>query len=158
MAKICKAYIVKTDGTFAKVVASQGEVFDDVLLIYPYGFQSRVKPSESTLVLLFSSQTNLFAIPYDITSQAILEDGEVELRNRVSGLGFKAKQATNEISGATLIDNTCEATAYKVSGIKVVGNQEPTIANPAGGAIIDTESRLAISNIITALKNHGLIA
>lgn len=158
MAKICKAYIVETDGIFAKVIASQGEVFDDVLLIFPYGFQSRVKPSDSTLVLLFGSQTNLFAIPYDIASQTILEEGEAEIRNRVSGLGFKAKQATNEINGETLFDNTCDATAYKVSGMKVVGNQEPTIANPAGGLIIDAESRLAISSIITALKNHGLIA
>lgn len=153
-----KAHITQTDGTYAKVVASQGEVFDDVLLIYPYGFQSRIKPTESTLVALFGSRGNMFAIPYDVVSQSVLEEGEVEIKNRASGLGFKAKQLSNEIKGATLIDSTCEATAYKVSGIKVVGSQQSTIANPTGGTIIDVESRVAIASIITALKNHGLIA
>ena len=42
---IYKGYITETDGTYAKVVSLQDEIFDDVLLLYPYGFQSKVKPS-----------------------------------------------------------------------------------------------------------------
>ena len=156
---ISKGLITKTDGTYATITSSQGEVFDDVLLIYPYGFQSKVKPTESTLVLLLSGLgKNLFAIPYEVATQSILEDGETEIRNRVSKVGFVAKADKNQISGDTDCDKTFNATAYKVGNIKVVGSQQPTIANPTGGAIIDAESRVAIASIITALKNHGLIA
>ncbi len=79
---IYKGYITETDGTYAKVVSLQDEIFDDVLLLYPYGFQSKVKPSESTLVLIFcalGSKTNAFAIPYDILTQSTLEAGEAEM-------------------------------------------------------------------------------
>ena len=101
---------------------------------------------------------NLFAIPYEVATQSILEDGEVEIRNRVSKLGFISKKEKNLIEGDTDCNKTINATAYKVANIKVVGSQQPTISNPAGGAVIDAESRVTIASIITALKNHGLIA
>jgi hypothetical protein len=158
---IYKGYITETDGTYAKVVSLQEEIFDDVLLIYPYGFQSKVKPSESTLVLIFcalGSKTNAFGIPYDILIQSTLEVGEVEIRNRVFGTGFVAKETQNEIEGNTLINGTCEANSYKVGGVQVVGSQQATIANPTGGSTIDAEARTAINSIITAIKTHGLVA
>jgi hypothetical protein len=158
---IIKGYITKTDGTYATVVSYQNEIFDDVLLIYPYGSQSHVKPSESTLVLLFGglgSKTNLFGIPYDVLTQSTLEAGDSEVRNRVSNNGFKAGKSKNNIVGDTDCDKSFNAVSYKVNNIKVVGSQQATIANPAGGIIIDAESRVAITSIITALKAHGLIA
>jgi hypothetical protein len=156
---IAKGSIVSTDGTYATIQTYLGEVFDDVLLIYPAGFQSKIKPSESSIALLFCGfGQNNFAIAYDVLSQSTLEEGEVEIRNRVSGLGFKAKQSINEIQGNSNINGTCNATSYKVGDIKVVGTQQPTISNPAGGVIIDAEARAAIISIITALKAHGLIA
>lgn len=158
---IYKGYITKTDGTYATVVSLQDEIFDDVLLLYPYGFQSKVKPSESTLVLIFcalGSKTNAFAIPYDILTQSTLGAGEAEIRNRVSGNGFIAKETQNEIEGNLVINGICEANSYKVAGIKVVGSQQATIANPTGGSTIDAEARASIVLILTALKAHGLIA
>jgi hypothetical protein len=158
---IIKGYITKTDGIFATVVSYQNEIFDDVLLLYPYGSQSRVKPTESTLILLFGSlgsKTNLFGIPYDIKTQSTLEEGDSEIKNRVSNNGFKAGKSKNTITGDTDCDESFNATYYKVNNIKVVGSQQATIANPAGGVIIDAESRVAIASIITALKAHGLIA
>jgi len=158
---IIKGYITKTDGTFATVVSYQNEIFDDVLLLYPYGSQSRVKPTESTLILLFGclgSKTNLFGIPFDIKTQSTLEEGDSEIKNRVSDLGFLAGKSKNTITGDTDCDESFNATSYKVNNIKVVGSQQATIANPAGGVIIDAESRVAIASIITALKAHGLIA
>lgn len=155
-------YITKTDGTIATVASFQNEIFDDVLLVYPYGFQSKVKPSNSTLVLLLgalNSKTNLFAIPYDVLTQSSLNEGECELKNRVSNNGFKAGASQNDISGDTNCDKSFNATiSYKVNNIKVVGIQQPTIAPPTGGINIDVEARASISNIITALKSHGLIA
>lgn len=158
---IIKGYITKTDGTYATVVSMQGEIYDDVLLLYPYGSQSRVKATDSTLVLLFGclgGNTNLFGIPYDIATQSTLEDGDSEIKNRVSNNGFKAGSSKNTIAGDTDCDKSFNAVSYKVANIKVVGSQQPTISNPAGGSTVDAESRTAISNIITALKNHGLIA
>jgi hypothetical protein len=158
---IYKGYITETDGTYAKVVSLQDEIFDDVLLLYPYGFQSKVKPSESTLVLIFcalGSKTNSFAIPYDILTQSTLEAGEAEIKNRVSGNGFVAKETQNDIKGDSVIDGTCEADSYKVSGIKVVGSQQAAIVDPTGGVTVDSQARTAIIAILTALEAHGLIA
>jgi len=158
---IIKGYITKTDGTIATVVSMQNEVYDDVLLLYPYGFQSRVKPTESTLVLLLGclgSKSNLFGIPYDVITQSTLQEGDSEIKNRVSNNGFKAGTSKNNITGDTDCDKSFNAVSYKVNNIKVVGSQQPTISNPAGGTIIDAESRVAIASIITTLKNHGLIA
>lgn len=158
---ISKGYITETDGTYAKVVSLQDEIFDDVLLLYPYGFQSKVKPSESTLVLIFcalASKTNAFAIPYDILTQSTLEAGEAEIRNRVSGNGFKATETQNEIEGNSLINGTCEADAYKVAGLQVVGSQQPAIADPTGGSVIDIQARNAIIAMLTEIRSHGLIA
>lgn len=158
---IIKGYITKTDGTYATVSSFQNQIFDDVLLIYPYGFQSKVKPTNSTLVLLFGglgSKTNLFGIPYDIITQSTLEDGDSEIKNRSSSLGFKAGASKNTITGNVDCDKSINAISYKVGNTKVVGSQQATILNPIGGSTVDAEARSAISSIITALKNHGLIA
>ena len=158
---IIKGHITKTDGTYATVSSFQNQIFDDVLLIYPYGFQSKVKPTNSTLVLLFGglgSKTNLFGIPYDVITQSTLDEGDCEIKNRSSLLGFKAGASKNNITGDVDCDKSFNAVSYKVNNIKVVGSQQPTISNPVGGGIVDVESRSAISSIITALKNHGLIA
>jgi len=158
---IIKGYITKTDGTYATVSTYQDQIFDDVLLIYPYGFQSKVKPSTSTLVLLFGglgSKSNLFGIPYDVITQSTLEEADVEIKNRSSKLGFKAGASKNNITGDVDCDKSFNAVSYKVSNIKVVGSQQPTITNPTGGTVIDIQARSSISSIITALKNHGLIA
>lgn len=45
-----------------------------------------------------------------------------------------------------------------VGGNQVVGPRAPPIANPAGGAVIDSEGRAAITAILAALRSHGLIA
>lgn len=45
-----------------------------------------------------------------------------------------------------------------VDGVKVVGAQAGAVAEPSGGATIDSEARDAISAIISALTAHGLIA
>lgn len=46
----------------------------------------------------------------------------------------------------------------QVDGLTILRGQQPSIATPAGGSVIDTESRSAISAIISALQAHGLIA
>lgn len=50
------------------------------------------------------------------------------------------------------------AAAVKVGGQQVVGGQGAAIAAPSGGGTVDAEARAAIGAILSALRNHGLIA
>jgi hypothetical protein len=47
---------------------------------------------------------------------------------------------------------------YRVKGIRVVYEQQGAIADPTGGATVDTEGRAATASILAALRAHGLIA
>ena len=44
-----------------------------------------------------------------------------------------------------------------VDGLKVVGSRGSAIAAPTGGTTIDAEARTAISLVLSALRQHGLI-
>jgi hypothetical protein len=48
--------------------------------------------------------------------------------------------------------------ALNIGGQQVVGARGTAIAAPAGGSVVDTEGRAAISAILAALRLHGLIA
>jgi len=50
------------------------------------------------------------------------------------------------------------ATRLTIGGNQVVGAREAAIAAPSGGGVADTEARAAVSAILVALRNHGLIA
>jgi hypothetical protein len=50
------------------------------------------------------------------------------------------------------------AASYAINGTTVVKSQRAPIANPVGGTVIDSESRIALEAILTALRGHGLIA
>lgn len=45
-----------------------------------------------------------------------------------------------------------------INGIQVVGSQVPAIADPSGGTTTDSEARSAISSVLAALRQHGLIS
>ena len=51
-----------------------------------------------------------------------------------------------------------DAKEVRVSGLKVVGSRCPGIAGASGGATVDTEARSALSEVLAALRAHGLIA
>ena len=55
-------------------------------------------------------------------------------------------------------DGTLPVAGLSISGVQVVGAQQPAIASPSGGTIIDAEARVALDRIIAALMSHGLIA
>jgi hypothetical protein len=46
----------------------------------------------------------------------------------------------------------------EIGGVQVVGAQQPAIAAPASGGVIDAEARGVITAILAALHTHGLIA
>jgi len=44
-----------------------------------------------------------------------------------------------------------------IAGKQVVGERQPGIAAPVGGATVDSEARVALGAILSALRAHGLI-
>jgi Protein of unknown function (DUF2793) len=60
-------------------------------------------------------------------------------------------------STAWVIGNDRVAT-LSVAGQQVVGPRMSAIPNPSGGTSIDSEARLAIGSILSALRSHGLIS
>lgn len=49
------------------------------------------------------------------------------------------------------------AGALVIDGEQVTGARRPAIADPASGSIIDIEARATISQVLDALRTHGLI-
>jgi hypothetical protein len=49
------------------------------------------------------------------------------------------------------------AREIRVDGQRVLGEQQPPVAEPVGGSFVDLEARTAISTIIASLRSHGLI-
>jgi hypothetical protein len=78
------------------------------------------------------------------------------------------------VAGLTVLDrSTGTAAAYRsngwetgtvrafrllIDGQQVVGAQADAIANPAGGATVDAEARSTITEMLGALRQHGLIS
>jgi len=46
----------------------------------------------------------------------------------------------------------------RISGQPVVRERQPAIADPAGGAIVDSQCRSAIAAMLSMLRTHGLIS
>ena len=52
---------------------------------------------------------------------------------------------------------TVRALKVEIDGQQVVGRRGTSIADPAGGRLTDGEARAVISQILAALREHGLI-
>src|SRR6185503_10951669 len=52
---------------------------------------------------------------------------------------------------------TVRGSSLVLGGQQVVGTRAAAIGGPTGGTTIDAESRTAIGQILTALRQHGLI-
>ena len=49
------------------------------------------------------------------------------------------------------------ASEIQVDGVKVLGPRQPALAAPSAGAVVDSEARSAIAQIVAALQAHGLV-
>ncbi|HEU4877049.1 MAG TPA: DUF2793 domain-containing protein [Sphingomicrobium sp.] len=49
------------------------------------------------------------------------------------------------------------ASEVLIGGQRVLGARQAAVADPAGGTVVDTQGRLAITQILAALRAHGLI-
>lgn len=112
------------------------------LLIDFSGSKIRLKPNGSLEIV--SSDLNItnnnLLINSDLTSTITTPLFEVVGNEKVSGF----------------INSETE---FRVDNVKVVGNQQVSIADPTGGLlVIDIQARAAIVSILTAMRVHGLIA
>lgn len=65
-------------------------------------------------------------------------------------------------SGGLSVDNsnrlTIDATGgVKLNGTRILGDQQPAVADPVGGTVVDTECRAALIALADRIRNHGLI-
>jgi hypothetical protein len=60
--------------------------------------------------------------------------------------------------GAVWILGEVNARQIRVDNVRVLTARQPAIATPAGGTVVDGESRAAIGAILATLRTHGLIA
>jgi hypothetical protein len=55
-------------------------------------------------------------------------------------------------------DRSFTAAEIQIEVQKVIGAQAASIADPAGRTNVDAEARAAVAEILSALREHGLIA
>ena len=60
--------------------------------------------------------------------------------------------------GATWSVGEVNARQIRINDVRLLTVQQSAIATPLGGTVIDGESRTAITNILGALRTHGLVA
>lgn len=53
---------------------------------------------------------------------------------------------------------TLRGSQLVVEGEQVVGARAAAVADPAGGTVIDSEARTAVAGMLSAMRQHGLIA
>ncbi len=75
----------------------------------------------------------------------------LRLTVRATGVGFEYWEGAWRTGSV-------RATELLIDGVKVVGSARPAIAAPAAGTTIDANARVCISEILGALRAHGLIA
>ena len=74
------------------------------------------------------------------------------------GVWVKSRSVQARHSGGSWFVGTVTADCILVGGLQVVGAQAPALADPSGGATLDAEARTTLGAILSALRNHGLIA
>ena len=74
-----------------------------------------------------------------------------------SARGMVVSASCQGANATCLVDGRSLRTGLFVDGEQVVGTRAEAIASPAGGATVDAEARTAVSQILAALRTHGLI-
>jgi hypothetical protein len=78
----------------------------------------------------------------------------------VAGLRALVKSTSTfaEYGGSGWEIGTVSASRVVIDGDQVIGPQAGAIADPAGGTIVDAEARSAVSQVLSVMRQHGLIS
>jgi hypothetical protein len=60
--------------------------------------------------------------------------------------------------GGLWLKQSLNAASFTVDGVTVLNQRQPSIGSPTSGVVVDAECRIAVNQILTAMRNHGLIA
>lgn len=60
--------------------------------------------------------------------------------------------------GTAWTSGVIKASSVQIAGQQVLASRQTAISNPTGGETIDSQARITINNILSALRSHGLIA
>lgn len=155
---------------------------ETAVLYNPWGENSFPSIGSAVVVFILNCDfTQKYAFPFNLKDALSVVAGEkliytatgtkIHLKQdgsiNIDALNDSTKPSIN-IAATTAVNITAPVVnasgnidvvgVYKVDGVQVVKEQQPTIANPAGGATIDAQARTAINSILTTMKTHGLIA
>ena len=70
----------------------------------------------------------------------------------------KSSQSVAIYSDAGWEVGKIRAASLIIDGVQVVGPRAGSVADPSGGPTVDAEARVAITGILAALRQHGLIS
>jgi hypothetical protein len=70
---------------------------------------------------------------------------------RGSGLSWRHRRGEWELGAI-------DANSFRVAGEQVIGERQAAIDQPVGGSVQDVQARQAITTVLEALRQHGLIA
>ena len=59
--------------------------------------------------------------------------------------------------GGTWESGIVRAQEVRIGGVTIIRHRQPAVGNPTGGAVVDSECRAALSQILAAMRAHGLI-
>tara|TARA_R110000868_G_scaffold17344_1_gene76341 strand:+ start:21220 stop:21786 length:567 start_codon:yes stop_codon:yes gene_type:complete len=178
--------ITLIDNTFpiirVQISIPGSDEIETAVLYNPWGENSHPSIGSPVLVFILNCEfTQKYALPFNLSDAISIASGE-KLIYTSTGTKIHLKQdgsidinALNDnttpsinISATTAVNITAPSLSasadvniqgvYKVAETQVVGAQQSTIADPSGGATIDSEARTAIISILTTMKTHGLIA
>jgi hypothetical protein len=148
--------VTRTSGLNA--VEMPGMIFINNLIYIPAGI---VESGKVQLDAAAAAQVYTTAL----SGTLFLESGQTD---GASAIAFKMNSSNAySTSGAKLLTvENGEAEKFaldkdglvSIQGTQVLGTQQAHVADPAGGATVDTEARTAISAINAVLEAHGLMA
>jgi hypothetical protein len=79
--------------------------------------------------------------------------------------GIEGARVFDRVSGQTVVRRNggweagiVRAEEVRIDDLTVVRQRQPAIADPDGGSVVDSQCRDAVAAILSAMRNHGLIA
>ncbi len=117
-----------------------------------------VSPAEGNLWLVGSSASGDWATHDNELAQFIGGSWQFYLAFEGMFVWLKDDAVTAQYRAGTWQKGIVTANNIEISGQQIIGTQQATISDAAGGTTIDAEARTALNSLLAACRTHGLIA
>ncbi len=153
--EVIKGYLTRTyeGGMRGQVEIITGEIIDNVLLMYPYGFASNMETETNagSMVLLFKpmgSSTNIFGVPYNPLLQPKLAPTEA-----AHGNFKKGNKVTWKANGDVVID--CESTVTINGGTINLADANALVLNENANMQVTIPGGSSAGTYTVTINNPG---